>query len=104
MRAQPADRVGGVLRVTLGYELISRPVSYLGAYLMPDQSYCGDHPGECGVGTAGAAQAVIAAGEGEVTLLMPLESWNVRGRLVLLVGIGTTSDLQLFERYSWAGR
>jgi hypothetical protein len=61
---EPSAKIGEVLEVTIGYELVSRPHSNLNVYLMPYQPYCAEDPDGCAHGTIGVSRIMVAGAWG----------------------------------------
>jgi hypothetical protein len=99
---EPGAIIGGWLEVTMGYELVSQPLSGLSVYLMPYYPFCETRPGECASGTIGGDQTIVVAGEGSVTLHFTLEAWHRRGQMVLMAQFSPSDELQSFEEYVWS--
>jgi hypothetical protein len=85
--------------VTVGYELVTAPVTNLYVSLMPA---CHTDPRvPCAGGVAGAGRVMVAAGTGTETLEFALEPWQLQGDIILAAYLDTGGEVRFFPDYTW---
>jgi len=87
--------------VTLGYRLVSRPLSSLRVYLQPYFPFCSEHEDGCASGVVAAAEAMVAVGEESIELHMPIDPWDAKGQVVLMAEFTSLGTMKTFEEYLW---